>query len=176
MESVLKCRFSSPGFGRLLHQPSIRFRCLFGGRSGGSAQRSRATGTGPAGKSKGKIIFSLPSSSFASCAGSMMGHLWKFLPKRMFGFWQYFIVWFKRGIRNECIFFPSSKKKMWYVRVVLPFMLFYNPRNLFPWVDGLFRHTKGSLNIQRGKTAPNIKMILLHFSSKPFLYIEKQTF
>lgn len=64
---------------------------------------------------------------------------------------------------------------MWYRRVALPF-IFYNLRNLFLWVDGLCSHTKESLNIQRGKTIPDIEMILLHFSRKPFLCLEKQTF
>lgn len=39
-------------------------------------------------------FFSRPSSFFASCARSVMGHLWKLLLKHMFGLLQYFIVWF----------------------------------------------------------------------------------
>lgn len=48
---------SCVGFGGLLHQPSIRFRCISGRRQGSSAERGRATGPGTAGKSKGKVVF-----------------------------------------------------------------------------------------------------------------------
>lgn len=78
IESTLKCTFSFPGFGRLLHQPSIRFRCISGGGPGSSAQRSGAAGPGTVGKSKGKIVSFLPRSFFASCAVPLIDHLWKF--------------------------------------------------------------------------------------------------
>lgn len=45
--------FLTPGFGGLLYKPSIWFWCLFGGRQGGRAERSRASGPDTAGESQG---------------------------------------------------------------------------------------------------------------------------
>lgn len=102
MESILKCKFLSEGFGRLLHQPSVRLRCFFGGRSGGGTQGSRATGPGPVGKSKGKTVSPLPSSFLAACAGSVMGHLWKFRSKPTVGVLRHF-VGFQGVPEMECV-------------------------------------------------------------------------